>query len=189
MDDISNEQFFEELCDKYYEKVYFYCLRMAGHHENFRYFAEECAQETFLEAGKQIHKLRKHPNVQGWLYVTAGNILNYSLRKMYKKKKHEINTEDMDLNIADESCFSFDELLDYHVDLDELCLKVLGSLDAGEYDLYADYYRNKVPAAKLAEKYNISVTALTTRVYRLKKKIKMIAKEFIDNSKNNSKNF
>ena len=75
MDDKSNEQFFEELCDKYYEKVFLFCLSLAGHREHSSDFAEECVQDTFLETEKQINKFREHTNVQGWLYVVARNLV------------------------------------------------------------------------------------------------------------------
>lgn len=125
-----------------------------------------------MEAGKQINKLREHPNVQGWLYVVARSLIYGSLREIYKKKKYEINVDYMEFDIEDESDFSLEELFDYQVDIEELCSKVLENLDAGEYELYVDYYKNKIPAARLSEKYNISKTALTTRAYRLKKFLK-----------------
>lgn len=184
MDDKSNEQFFEELCDKYYEKVFLFCLGLARRRGCSSDFAEECAQETFLEAGKQINMLREHPNVQAWLYVVARNLVYGSIRKIYKKEKYEINTDYMEFDIEDESNFSLEELFDYNGDIEELCSKVLENLDSGEYELYIDYYKNKIPAAKLSEKYNISKTALTTRAYRLKKRIRMIAKDILDNLKN-----
>lgn len=59
--------------------------------------------------------------------------------------------------------------------MDKLCAKVLESLDEDEYELYIDYYKEKMPVTNLSKKYNISKTALTTRSYRLKKKIKVIA--------------
>ncbi|MGB4438520.1 MAG: hypothetical protein WBJ13_04695 [Sedimentibacter sp.] len=79
---------------------------------------------------------------------------------------------------------AFDELFDYHGDIEKLCSKVLENLDADEYELYIDYYENKIPVIRLSEKYNISKTALTTRAYRLKKKIRMIVKDILDGSKN-----
>ena len=78
-----------------------------------------------MEAGKQINKLREHPNVQGWLYVVARSLIYGSLREIYKKKKYEINVDYMEFDIEDESDFSLEELFDYHVDIEELCSKVL----------------------------------------------------------------
>ncbi|WP_313165862.1 sigma-70 family RNA polymerase sigma factor [Sedimentibacter sp.] len=189
MDERSNKQFFEELCDKYYEKVFLYCLHLARSRGLSSDFAEECTQDTFLEAGKQVYKLREHPEVQAWLYVVARNLVCGSIRKILRKEKHETITDYTEFDIADESCLSLEELFDYKIDVDKLCTKVLEVLDEDEYKLYIDYYKEKIPVINLSKKYNISKTALTTRAYRLKKKIKMIARDFLENSENNSENF
>ncbi len=189
MDERSNKQFFEELCDKYYEKVFLYCLHLARSRGLSSDFAEECAHDTFLEAGKQIDKLREHPNVQAWLYVVARNHVCGSIRKILRKEKHEININYMEFDIADESDLSLEELFDYKIDVDKLCTKIIEALDENEYELYIDYYKNKIPVTNLSKKYNISKTALTTKAYRLKKKIKIIARDLLNNLKNNSENF
>lgn len=102
MDERSNKQFFEELCERYYEKVFFYCLHLARSRGLSSDFAKECTHDTFLEAGKQINKLREHPNVQGWLYVVARNLICGSIRKILRKEKHETITDYSEFDIADE---------------------------------------------------------------------------------------
>lgn len=135
-------------------------------------FVEDCTQNTFLEARKQISRLRDHPNVEGWLYTTARNLINRSYRSMYIKKKHEVM---MDENITG-NLMEFDhdseELFNSSVDGDRLCADILGQLNAHESDLYKDYYKDNMSISELARKYDVSATAITTRIYRLKKKIK-----------------
>ncbi len=184
MDDKSNEQFFEELCDKYYEKVFSFCRSFLGYNQQSVDIAEECTQQTFLEAGKNIDNLKVHPNVQGWLYKVARNLVNGYFRNVYKKKKNEMNVDYRVFDVEDESEHSLEELFDYHGDIEKLCSNVLEKLDADEYELYINYYKNKITVARLSEEYNISNTALTTRVYRLKKKIRMIAKDLLNDLKN-----
>ena len=182
MNDKSNEQFFESLCDKNYENVYFFCQSLLGYNSQSADIAEECTQQTFLEALRNIDKLRVHPNVQAWLYKVARNIVNGFLRNIYKKKKNEENVDYNKFDVEDKSYHSLEDLFDYHGNLEELCSKVLEVLEIDEYELYIDYYKNKIPASKLSEKYNISKTALTTRAYRLKKKIKVIVKELLEDT-------
>lgn len=50
--------FYEDLCNQYFERIYFYCKRMVRGQEEFMDFVEECTQNTFLEARKQISHLR-----------------------------------------------------------------------------------------------------------------------------------
>jgi len=166
------EAFYEHLCNQYFERIYSYCQRLVKGQTHFMDFVEDCTQNTFLEARKQISYLRNHPNVEGWLYTTARNLVNQSYRSMYVKKKYEVM---MDENIATnlmESDYELEDLFSSSVDLDNLCTGILSQLNAQESDLYRDYYKNNMSVPELAKKYDVSATAITTRIYRLKKKIK-----------------
>lgn len=165
------------MCNKYYDRIYLFCNKLVKGQE-FLDFAEDCTQNTFLEAQKQISKLRTHPNIEGWLYVTARNLINNSFRNMYVKKKHEVI---MNEDIACTSIELDNELEEFYnstVDLDTLCFEVLSKIDEDEYHLYIDYYKRKMGITDLAKKYDVSATAMTTRIYRLKKKIKTIAHDY-----------
>jgi RNA polymerase sigma-70 factor (ECF subfamily) len=170
--DKNAEAFYEHLCNQYFERIYSYCKRLVKGQAQFMDFVEDCTQNTFLEARKQISHLLKHPNVEGWLYTTARNLINKSYRSMYVKKRHEVM---MDKNIAS-NLMEFDhelgDLFNSIVDLDSLCADILSQLNAHESDLYRDYYKNNMSISELAKKYDVSATAITTRIYRLKKKIK-----------------
>lgn len=171
--------FYEELCNKYYEQIYFFCNRLVKGQEQFLDFVEECTQNTFLEARKQISKLRTHPNIEGWLYTTARNLINNSYRSMYIKKKHELYIED---DISCTSAYEIDKELEdpfySNIDLDKLCTEILSMLNEKENNLYIDYYKRNMPIADLSQKYGISSTAVTTRIYRLKIKIKNIVHDY-----------
>lgn len=100
---------------------------------------------------------------------------------MYIKKRHEVSIDDTIANTLSESDIEFEKLLDDAVDLDRLSTEILRKLNTNEYDLYIDYFVNNISVSGLATKYDISITATTTRIYRLKKKIKSIAHSyFID---------
>lgn len=172
--DKNAEAFYEHLCNQYFERIYSYCKRLVKSQAQFMDFVEDCTQNTFLEARKQILHLKNHPNVEGWLYTTARNLINQSYRSMYVKKRHEVM---MDENIAN-NLMEFDRelevLFNSFVDLDRLCVDILNQLNAHESDLYKDYYKNKMSVSELAKKYDVSGTAMTTRIYRLRKKIKSL---------------
>ncbi|MEG6612833.1 sigma-70 family RNA polymerase sigma factor [Pseudoclostridium thermosuccinogenes] len=178
----NDDAFYESLCTKYFERIYFYCKRLVKGQEQFMDFVEECTQNTFLEARKQISKLRNHPNVEGWLYTTARNLINSSYRSMYIKRKHEVSMDDAFSNCICEPEINLEELFSSAADLDKLSAEILQKLTPSEHDLYVDYFVNKASVSDLSRKYGISVTATTTRIYRLKKKIKNIVREyFMDN--------
>ncbi|MFD2880042.1 hypothetical protein ACFTAO_35315 [Paenibacillus rhizoplanae] len=62
-------------------------------------------------------------------------------------------------------------------DIKELSQQVLSTLNKKEYALYHDYFRNRLSIADLSEKYCISNSAVTTRIYRIKSKLKDKIKE------------
>ena len=70
-----------------------------------------------------------------------------------------------------------EELFNSSVDLDRLCADILSRLNANESDLYRDYYKDNMSIPALAKKYDVSATAITTRIYRLKKKIKNLVRD------------
>lgn len=175
-----NEAFYEDLCNKYYERIYNYCKKLVKGQRQFLDFVEECTQNTFLEARKQLLKLEKHPNVEGWLYTTARNLINNSFRSSYIKKKYEVNLEDNISGAFAKLDDKLERLFDSTADLDKLCVEVLNKLHPSEYDLYMDYYKSKMPISELAKKYAVSATAMTTRIYRLKKKLKNIIHNYFE---------
>ncbi|MEK4005050.1 RNA polymerase sigma factor [Paenibacillus sp. FSL H3-0333] len=167
--------FYEQLCEQNITSIYKYCTRLTKGHSQLTDIVEECAQKTFLEAGKQLIKLQSHPNVKGWLYVTAKNLVLNSYRRMYLKRKYEIVFDEKLKLISDN-----DELatcLEEVYDIKELSQQVLSTLNMKEYALYHDYFRNCLSIAELSEKYCISNSAVTTRIYRIKSKLKEKIKE------------
>ncbi|MGB8450842.1 MAG: sigma-70 family RNA polymerase sigma factor [Anaerocolumna sp.] len=168
----SDNAFFDELCNQHYLKVYNFCKKLLyGYNTDF---AEECTQNTFLEARKQIVKLKSHPNIEGWLYTTSRNQINMSFRKQYVRRKYEsVFDEEACASIA-VSDSNLENLFEEDIDVDKLAAEVLSSLSGQELTLYHDYYKEHLQINDLSDKYNISVTAVTTRIYRLKKKIKGI---------------
>lgn len=172
--------FFEELCNRYYLKIYNFCKKLSkGYNTDF---AEECTQNTFLEARKQIVKLKNHPNIEGWLYTTARNQINLSFRKQYVRRKYESVFEEEACASIAVTDTNLEKLLEEDIDVDRLAAKVLKSLSKEEFALYQDYYKKHLKIIDLSGKYQISVTAVTTRIYRLKKKIKCIVHTYLEES-------
>ncbi|BFH69882.1 DNA-directed RNA polymerase sigma-70 factor [Paenibacillus dendritiformis] len=177
--DERDELFFHELCDAYFQPVYKYCRKLANSRTELMDFADECTQNTFLEARKQISKLKTHPNVAGWLFTTARNFINLSFRAMYLKNKYEVIMSD-DINDRVESRNNeIDQMIENAVDVDVLYHEVLTNLSPGEYELYADYYIKKMSIADLTRKYDVSANAITTRIYRVNKKIRSIVQRLV----------
>lgn len=173
-----DEKFYEDLCNQYFQRIYNYCKKLVRGQDQLIDLVEECTQNTFLEARKQISKLKDHPNIEGWLYTTARNQMNNSYRSMYIKKRREVILDDSLSSTSTSLDDELERLLDSDVDLDKLSTRILSNLDEKEYELYIDYYKNNMSISNLAEKYDISASAATTRIYRLKKKIKNMVRDY-----------
>lgn len=171
--------FFEDLCNTYFVKVFSYCKKLLkGQGSDI---AEECTQITFLEARKQISKLRKHPNIEGWLYTTARNQINNFYRKQYIKRKYEVFLNEELSGTIESVDHNIERLFDSNIDIDAVTQKILEELNVQEYELYQDYYKKHLSILELSIKYQISTTAITTRNYRLKKRIKILVHKYMEN--------
>lgn len=174
-----DELFFHELCDTYFKPVYKYCGKLTKSQAELMDFADECTQNTFLEARKQLSKLKNHPNVEGWLFTTARNFVNLSFRAMYLKNRYEVIMTDDIHNRLESQNNEIDQFVENAVNVDELYHEVLMSLSTNEYELYTDYYIKKMSIADLTGKYDVSANAITTRIYRINKKIRSIVQTLV----------
>lgn len=169
---MNDELYFEDLCNRFFRKIYTYCKVLVKN--NSLDIAEECTHNTFLAAGKQISKLRSHPYVEGWLYTTARNQVNESFRKYYKKQQREVPVRDLLSATLPTGHDSIEAYIASSLDIEELCNDVLCKLESADLELYTLYYRDHTSIAALADLYGISGSAMTTRIYRLKKKVTTI---------------
>ncbi|MNW43712.1 RNA polymerase factor sigma C [compost metagenome] len=169
-EEMIEEVYIEELCNEYFLDIYNYCLKLIHGQRDLLSFAEDCTQNTFLEAHKQISILKSHPNVKGWLFCTAKNMINNSFRCMYLQRKREIYINDAvltaELHYIDPN---LENISEGNINIDKLSKYILGHLHSFEYEIYYDYYKNKMSISKLSVKYQMTESAITTRIYRIKK--------------------
>ncbi|WP_025720171.1 RNA polymerase sigma factor [Paenibacillus sp. 1-18] len=173
----SSRCFYRKICELYLGEVYRFCLHLIKNQSCFKFMAEECTQDTFVAARQQLVKLKQHPNVKGWLYLTAKNLVCKSFRSYYTQKKHEAA-------LQYEQIYRFSNSVEEEWenrrlgDVDTVIVNILTQLSKNEYMLYQDYFCQHIPVPFLAIKYNISVTATTTRIYRLKRKIRTLSHQY-----------
>ena len=63
------ELFFDHVYDTYSQRIMSFLI----YYFNDMDIAEEAFQETFIEAFRNIDSLKNHPNIGGWLIMTAKN--------------------------------------------------------------------------------------------------------------------
>ena len=151
---VISEEICRQIIELYYDMVYQHCLEKLGNPTD----AEDCVQETFLVFFRKRHILFLTSRIKNWLLKTADNVI-----KQYKEK-------------APKNCTDIEEVSDYiadkNDDIDPLKL-IYEYLPREEADLLRDYVmcKSKQEREALAEKLGISLSALTTRISRIKRKL------------------
>lgn len=152
--------FFESLYQGEYENIKKYVRRMVVDCNGI----EDIVQETFYEAFRNRRKLMTHPNVAGWLRLTARNkVLKYE----DKEKKYSLD-HDYLLDLATD---------DHNQELDKYqlaeCYSVIEKLlTKDELEMLKGYYEYGYSANELAEKWGLSVSNFKVRILRMKQRIK-----------------
>lgn len=172
MENRSDKAFFEELCEKYYTRIFRYCMVRL----NDVSAAEDLTQDVFAVAWQNRKKLRRHENPPGFLYLTAQNL---SLAYLRRKKKMPLPLSES-YDAASPEGDAFDVLTrkaDAEIDETLYVEPVLASLSPEESALYRDRYREHRELKEMAAERNISRSALRMRLTRLRRKVKKTVSE------------
>ena len=146
------DEFFEELYEKYFSSIYKFLYRMTFSYED----AGDIAQEVFFEAYRKRIQLMDHPNVKGWLYVTA----SYKYKQYMAKKQTGVSLETLEdvLPGPERSRLDYTEF--------QTILK------DEELRLLVNYYEYGYSLDQIASAMHISKPALKMRLQRIIKKVK-----------------
>lgn len=153
-----------EAVQKYYSEIVAYCRC----HLNYnRPLAEECAQDVFA-AFLQCDASSEIRHIRAWLYRTADNYLNRTIRALEKEKSHTCpwSPDEAESRLFSET--DFDRFLEPNVDIEKNAREILDSLDPDERRLYTLYFREHRRVDELAPLYGISSAAMKSRIHRLK---------------------
>ena len=141
-----NREFFEELYRSEYDNIKRYVRRMVTDGNGI----EDIVQETFVEAYRKIAYLRTHPNIPGWLRVTAKNKI---MKWEEKQKKYSL---DFDFVLKNTESIGKGRTAD----------------DFKMVDILRCYYEYGYTAQEMAARLGITETCFKVRILRMKQKIK-----------------
>ncbi len=161
MRDREDNAFIDALYRDEYESIRKYIRRMVPD----PYAAEDIIQETFLEAVRHCRKLRtEHPNVAGWLRVTAKNKV---MKWEDKEKKYCLDMEYLLEKVTYLTDHKFDEyvLSEYYSVLEDV-------LSKEEMDMLIGYYKLGYSATEMSNHYGITESNFKVRILRMKHRIK-----------------
>lgn len=154
-----NKEFFEDLYRSEYENIRKYVSRMVTDSNGI----EDIVQETFYEAYRKITELRVHPNVPGWLRVTAKNKI---MKWEDKQKKYSLDFEFLLKNAENKNGRADDFKM---VEAYSTVRKVLSE---EELEILRCYYEYGYTSQEMAKRLGVTETCFKVRILRMKQKIK-----------------
>ncbi|MDO4292289.1 MAG: sigma-70 family RNA polymerase sigma factor [Eubacteriales bacterium] len=158
-----NEAFgtYEEMYQACYSMVNRYIGRMV---RNNPAAAEDLTQEVFFLAYRKWERLKGHPNIPGFLMVTARN----KIKKWFETQKRVCpdSEEQMDFLLGEEALAPDDfGLVEFYSDLGKV-------LSGRELDILRHYYEYGYTSAEMASSLGVTENCFKVRVARMKKKLR-----------------
>ena len=166
------QDFFEELCLLYYEKILGYCYAVLREEAA----ARDVTQEVFLTALQKTTLLGQHPNPGGFLFQTAKNLAQKSRRQSFVRLLREQALEEQEALLTDRHA-GIEMALDREIDEGDYIEAVLEALSEDKRRLYELYYVSGKSMSEIAGLLAIEEPALRMRYVRLRREIKAIAGE------------
>lgn len=164
---------------EYLDYIKRYCYLKLGDYPDY---AEDCIQDTFRVLFEKLSEDVEFEYFKAFLIKTASNFVKLKYREIDKQKNKIISIDSSEIEIPYEK-----DLLDNVSDemIEMMKDEIIYSLSFEEQKLlrstckdYKDEYKT---TKQLAQEYSCSETAIRQRVFVLRKKIKALVKEKINN--------
>ena len=133
---------------------------------------DDCVSEVYLIALKNKSSIEKHPDINGWLNLTAKNVAKRFKSNRFIELIYQTDPSD---DVADPA--RFEETLEDEERYKELLTILRESLKSIEYELYELKYVKNHSNEKIAEILKIKRRAVDKRIERLQEKIKHIIEQ------------
>lgn len=172
MDKQAANELVKECFENYRYKLFNYCLaRLNGERQD----ADDCVQDAFVVLHRRLLDGEEIQNPRAFLYRSAENFV---------KQRREANAKSalrsVPLEYAEAIPSAFDD--DYlkavdETDYDLLAEELINTLNSNEKELYNLRYCKKISVDEISKIYNISPTATSMRLLRLRDKVKRLVYE------------
>ena len=92
---------FDELVERYKQRIYGTIYHMTSNHED----TNDLAQETFIRAYKNLHRFKGDSSFYTWIYRIAVNTTINFLNGHRRRSKSQLSLDDVDARIQDDPDF------------------------------------------------------------------------------------
>lgn len=142
---------------------------------------DDVIADTFLSLWKAIDSDDLPKNPRAWLYTVAYNLIKQKYTEMNKLKARVISLDTLNEEVFELSVgFDIDEERIPDSLIEKLSYQIEDSLKPDEKQLLNLIYEEHLKMKEIAKILNITEQAVKQRNYRMNRKIKMMAKEYIE---------
>ncbi|MFA6563977.1 MAG: sigma-70 family RNA polymerase sigma factor [Verrucomicrobiia bacterium] len=92
---------FDELVQRYKQRIYGTVYHMTSNHED----ANDLAQETFIRAFKNLHRFKGDSSFYTWIYRIAVNTTINFLHSRRRRSQNHLSLDDVDARLQDDPDF------------------------------------------------------------------------------------
>ena len=163
-----DEAAFSALVRKYQKSVHALAWRKVG---DF-HIAEEIAQDAFLQAYKNLARLRNPNQFAGWLYVIASNLC----KRWHQSNKPAMQSLD-DASVAAVEAFSYRRYVSEQREVEamehrhEIVKELLETLPESERTVVTLYYLGEMTAKEIGNFLGVSVNTIKSRLRRARERL------------------
>ena len=164
-----DDEAFNTLVRKYRKSVHALAWRKVG---DF-HFAEEIAQDTFLQAYRNLATLRNPNQFSGWLYVIANRLC---LKWIQSNKSAMQSLEDTSMGEIEKSSYTRYVSEQREADATErrhaIVKRLLEKLPESERTVVTLYYLGEMTAKEIGKFLGVSVNTIKSRLRRARERLK-----------------
>ena len=163
------EKRLNEITNQYYDKIYTFCMAKSNNNPDD---ASDITQEVFMVLTQKKNEL-EDTNIKQWLLEVARKKSQEYYRQ---RKKHErVYSFEDTFTSADEIFSTMTKFYSYSdADIKMTLDAILQFLTEKEYELYIKRFVENKSQEEIAEDFGISVSSVSSRLDRLKKKIRRL---------------
>lgn len=161
------DELLKQAYEQYYISVYKFCLSKL---KNDTSSVEDCTQEAFIVLYKKYLSGENVEFVQAFLLKTASNFI----KKQYVQIERAAKTVDLQEVIY---IPSQDEDIDDRLTFEEYSRQISSALSDLDADLFSMRYVEDLQIDEIALRMDMSVSSVTTRLSRLRNKLRKILTE------------
>ena len=165
---LSDDKAFNTLVQKYQKSVHAFAWRKVG---DFHY-AEEIAQDTFLQVYEKLSTLKDPHQFAGWLYVIANRLCIAWLRKqkLVMQSLSDTSVKEID-NLTYERYVSEQRELEATERRCEIVERLLKKLPESERTVMTLYYFGEMTIKEIGKFLSMSMNTIRSQLHRARKRL------------------